>query len=222
MTHPALAHLTAELRETSPDDFGPSVPVYVLGRDELPEEHWQDGSLAHVCFDLELQPFLESRGAWIGRGYAAAFDLERIPPNELAGVFMHEASHWLCGSDPLGSNDSEMRLATAAGWRPAEEPLAEFLQHIGPPDESGLPPWEQHGLQFIRAAMHLWGRFEGRVPLASLRLGGPQYGLSDWRVYRGRLEEEVYQHRTGSIRSVLATPCPPKAVELFELDTATH
>lgn len=217
MTHPALAQLTDELRARCPEDFRDAT-IYTFTRDELPQEHWFPGSVAHVLLDVEIQPWLGSLGVWNGRGYAAAFDLAQLPGDALPGVYCHEAAHWLCGLLPTAN--SEHRLAAVAGWNDSKEPLADFLKSIDRPPM--LWPWDEHGLDFIRAGLHVWSRFDGLTSLAGLRLAGPRYGLSDFRAYRQRFDDELCQYRTGSIRELLKTPCPTEAVQLFEYDTAAH
>lgn len=107
-----------------------------------------------LSLDLMLQPWLESRGEWIGRRPAIWIDDVAIGASAakfaadkrlaVAAVAVHEASHvaagrWQQRYYSPGVRDAAVELAA----------YAEATRH-----RASVPPFYQHGWQFVRLCVH--------------------------------------------------------------------
>lgn len=168
--------------------------------------------------DLQLQPWLESRGEWAGRGFACVVDAERFPTfPDLAGALLHEFAHWLDG--PLPEDDDRLAESLAEPLTTCMAanhrlPLAERSYY-----QPNLPPWHQHGSQFVRACCHLANRAGALV--ASIRprhlVFGKAYGLASEQTFMNALASELSNR--GSIREILTTQPPQRFTDLWETIT---
>jgi hypothetical protein len=217
MSPASLSSYADTLRRADPEDFG-HLPLYLVDRADVPDLAWPDDAAAYtaVATDLELQPHLEAIGQWCGRGLAMVVDIDGVREDHLAGLIIHEAGHWLTG--PLPSGLVAVRsLCTTAGWQADTESLADFLATV--PQLPATTAWADHGSDFIRAALHLWSRWQPAFPLDVLPVAGGQYDLSPLWLYYFKCDTELAQHRSGSIRDILATPEPAGFAALSRLDT---
>ncbi len=210
-----LSPLVDMLRRVAPEDFPPEIPIYLLTADEgIRQILGADdcGACTSNIMSWQLRPYLEDTGRWQGLGYCAAFYTSHV--NELAGIAIHEAAHMIVQGRPMPASNYR-KLATAAGWT-GEVPLTDFIEGCTP---VSAPAWRGHGVDFIRAALHLHARWPDDVPIEHLRIAGRRYGLTPAQFYAWRLEDELQSHPTGSIREILETPPPTEFAELFRADT---
>ena len=155
--------------------------------------------------DLMLCDWLSSRGLWIGRGFATVINTDLISPTtqDFVGIVFHECAHHICR--PLPENIGDDNLTEFS--RACVEAFADSNDGTRPEQ---LTPWDDHGLDFVRASCHLAHRVAKVVESVRpchLRFASQYYPLPfNEAAFMTALADEL--DRTGSIRDILATPAP--------------
>ncbi|WP_397570393.1 hypothetical protein [Schlesneria sp. T3-172] len=133
---------------------------------------------------------------------------------------IHEMAHLLSSPSMLRNPDSPPETKVQTGIS-----LSETLR-LHPdkwPAYSGKPAWATHGLQFLRAILHLQERMYCRgweIPLSY---------LGDWKGYGYRtpiatylaaLQDEIDSRRDEPIRQILSSRCPKDFLKMWATDLA--
>ncbi len=96
-----------------------------------------------------------------------------LPLNMLTATVIHEAAHWLTYPVPVEFTAEETAICKAAGWDATKQPLIDFVKSFAERPSAGpQPPWFGHDLQFIGAALHIWGRWRPWLKLDDLNVAG--------------------------------------------------
>lgn len=224
-----LAQAVALCRRVAPDLAGR--PLYIMWRHMLPVE--MVGGELFGCtmrgLDAVLQPALERRQAWHGRGSAMLIDLHAIVADVRAdflsratrrryvrgnvlGVALHELAHIVvdfkaacdaevCDPEPAPSpRQVAAYCALLAGYDPTKDPV----------------PWADHEADFIRVALHLAAR-AAHPPIGVVDTACA-YGWSPTSAYVLALGDEPARMQQWPLTRVLATAPPPEFVALWRSD----
>jgi hypothetical protein len=208
-------------RAASPHDLPADVAFYAVHAFELgaaAPDYIDAGRMrayTRVGLDLELRRPLESLRRWTRRGVAMLigwtepfvdFGLGLKTWRAMIGLALHEYAHTLV--EPLSS----YRNADAIDRRAA----------AAAPTVSEAQDLEQHGLQFLRALLHLHtraARLGVDVKLDHLHAWGSRYRHAGPAVYQNVLGEELRESTPAlPIRWILANPPPKLAAAQFEFD----
>ena len=180
-----------------------------------------------AVFDLLLQPLLESRGLWRGRGFCCLVNPKVFDHlnhagkrRELLGIVLHELSHFL--TFPASLTDPREDPAPVLGLR-----LLRFDPNgVDPFAVKELPksyPWSGHGLDFIRISLHLASRARDRgFDICDDITRADYYRLSSTSTYRAILNDEIHQRRSEPIQRILNSHPPPEFVLQFGRDVMNH
>ncbi len=208
------------------------VPVYVLSTSNgAPQTLGLPGSwgTAGRTLDVSARPWLESRGALVGRRPAIYIDDLAIRDAAFAddvdcnsdqrpGLFreyiraivIHELAHVVeCGIDRQPVS-------------PAVEAKAAFVAAYSASvvDDKGFPPWRTHTLQFVRAACHL--RFRALQIGVDVNLGllipFQDYGLSLGVWYWQGLMDEMKKLAALSIFDIATIRPASDVLDLWRSD----
>jgi hypothetical protein len=215
------------LREAFPLDLPPDRAVYFA--DAIDAGSHLTAGAAHTLaatspsLDLQLRPRLETWGQWRGRGFAILLPdinrfMSRFSDAEQLGVFAHEFAHQLDAGDHWAESEGTGALLNAIRGEVVASVMIEMAARP-------RPPWDQHEVRFTRAALHLHHRLLSAghpVPLASMFIAGPVFGLSPAESYREALGDELHDRTGEPIRDILKSPAPAKLMDLWQSDTATR
>ncbi|HUG89249.1 MAG TPA: hypothetical protein VML55_00340 [Planctomycetaceae bacterium] len=205
--------------------------VYIVLRAELNSSFDQCGrclGYTSPFLDVQLEPFLERDGRWAGRGFATViyedailaawrarrpgFDVDWL----LTTVVLHELAH---------------HTERGRSWRHklavelAERPLKDWA-NTGPPKlsreflsfDADLPPWHNHGAEFIRSAIHVvhraWTLCGFPIHSQQIDAAGELYGLASIGDYAHALGDEPARLADRPLLEVLASD-PPEAFSIF-------
>lgn len=231
-----LDETVGRLRALLPLDFPDSLPIYLVGRYEIPPHLARVGEMSsclactsHVM-DMQFRRELERNRRWRGRGFAVQIcDIQLFyEPDELLRVLLHEAAHYFDCAQPLLLRPVEELPADLQylDELPAVENEAEEQARLDAKIAADrlARPWRSHEWRFIRAAGHLAHRatLNGR-PTSPDDLFFPQfYGLSPMRDQLAALGDEPERCAHLPLREVMATDSPPALIELFEADRARY
>jgi hypothetical protein len=190
-------------------------PLYIL---DLPESYPRpagcDAFATHVL-DFSLRDELLRRGEWTGPGAAIVFCRPAPSAADALALTVHEVGHLVPHVAP--PVDREPSLDELVAERQLLTRLAE--PDTGPPI---LAPWGLvHGLDFIRAALHLADRGWRRgytFPGHSLAAGEP-YGLSPLAAYAIALADEPYRLAGATFAEIEAIEPPAAFSALWAKDT---
>jgi hypothetical protein len=223
-----LADLAAEAaalcRLAAPIDLG-ETPVYVVPQSSLPPAMGRGSfclGYTTPALDLFLRPHLG--GAWQGRGAcmvindveAAAFGpahLRRL----FLGVVIHELVHIIEEFLP------SIRAAVEPSPAAVESANLSIAAYLSRPAERvrdwGEQIYRTHGLQFLRAALHLRHRVQALTGLnmSAARVIGP-VPLSHPDFYAKRLGDEPARLAGLSLTAIAKLPAPPAFVALYAAD----
>lgn len=134
-------------------------------------------------------------------------------------ILLHEIAHLLPAKPAVAASGDEPTREDRA--RQANY-LAEWAEAASSP----ALPWDEHGEEFIRVALHLHFRacrLLGRdIPLDGLCAGYIGYRLSHPAVYRQELGDEPDRMIGARFDEILATAPPEGFTELFESDTGIY
>jgi hypothetical protein len=215
-----LHQLGRTLQEVCPEDF--PQPVYVLDKRDILAALWPGDAwgFAQAGLDLHCQPILERQAVWQGRGYCIGVDVAAHSSEEhITATALHEFGHLLRQPAPKPFTLKEEALCRQCGWDSRTERLIDFLTRFEPAEpEPVRPVWTSHDVPFVRALLHVWARWPDPVwlPLTN-HSGGLCTFTSVWS-YQLRLQEELQDFPSGSIRGLLELPAPAEFVRLFERD----
>lgn len=223
------------LRQLAPIDVD-GMPLYALYADDVPNGFLPVGAsgVTGRPLDLALQSHLETSGQWKGRGPALIVDAGAAQEMALAkadavggldvedfcslrealiaSIALHEFAHTLSRSIDTATDkphEAIEALWTGAASRPFEETFT-----------ATLPPWFQHGADYIRALCHLAYRAEvdGHMIVADAAFASDIYELSSLDDYREALGDEPKQLFGCSFAAIRATRPPEAFVELWQSD----
>jgi hypothetical protein len=154
------------LRKISPIDFPEGLPIYVCDRNGLgPDFDCQNSfGFTNAMLDLRLQPILEERGEWFGRGFCCVINTGLIrskfplsAPGDFDSFFsriaLHEAIHHFQFGRITAATEREENLAESL-----KEVLAEFRASTVEEMKASSPdlyPWTGHDATFGRLAIHI-------------------------------------------------------------------
>lgn len=202
------------------------MPVYVLSEAEIPSWLHCKGVIAWTSRNLDerLRPSLEDRGLWRGRGPAIVLCkswFSRDEPSRLA-ILVHEAAHcvtWLGRlltekhRTPEDWTNLESILNTEGG---DEFVLAKFRDVFGDEVDSfdAYARHLHHGLDFVRAGLHLWRRSSWQVSIDDVGLFSCLYQCAEARLAMDALADEL--DCGGDILAVLNSSPPKEFATLFE------
>lgn len=227
-----LDHVGRLLRQAAPRDLA-GMGVYLVPSTCGPEAATPESVMAwtNANADLVLQSYLESRGRWRGRGFAAVFsrqnwerECKALSVCGLLATSLHELAHWLLHPAPIAgtaaAHAADKRkglMLRATSILAIDEGRSQFV------NPTTRPKWHAHEHQWIRAAIHLAAATRKRVGFniqtASLQVAGDIYGLSDVDEYEDALAAEPTPGFRDSFRDLLSTPAPPEFIELWNRDT---
>lgn len=206
-----LRELDTELRDT---------PIYLFDACEADDSDlWlrpgQRGSTS-CWLDLRLSEQLKRSGEWAGRGFAALIDSERVANwNDLWGVCIHEAAHYLSAPAQVDTAEPEQAAAEIS------ELLASLADAVGytPPATEAEQNHAGHGKDFVRAAAHLAYRAANiAAPIRpELAHFGEKYhrGVTEATVMQS-LRRELRSCQGMRIRTILKTNEPMEFSRLFD------
>lgn len=219
------------LRRLAPLDYPEGLPLYVIPRSTLPDEHSGCFKGAVGVYIPRLaamaRPWLEARRAWKGEGpgvlvddaklWEWALELEKelsytsaatLFEGRFRGIALHEIAH------ELDRRETPVEQKQVADMKTNGATLSSTAQEIAEQDVLGRnkdQPWRDHDERWIRATLHLVIRAKliGE-PLAMLdvSVADEKYGLSPAEDYLAALGDEPERLARESIRSILATPEP--------------
>lgn len=201
------------------------LPIYIVPQTRLPANL---GGLS-VCggytasrLDLHLRDYIPDHR---GRGPCMVINdghLRATYPEDFDYYFtatvLHELAHllmqpWLY---------DERATATPEALRREARRVADMVATETP--EDGHPPFEGHGAQFIRVALHLRHRAEmcGTWLAPNDLCAGHRYSLSHARRYQVALADEPERLATMSIAKIITTKPPPEFAQLWADDVHAH
>ena len=194
-----------------------AAPLYFLP--SLPS-HYSRVAGACLAFatrrrDVQIRARLVADGRWQGPGPTICFADQTLSLSEMLAVTVHEISHLLPASEPQA--DSE-----PTGFDFAKN---EFVLAVASADSKRktLPPWHDHGADFIRRVLHTGYRGSVRgghtFEIADVNFGGACYGLSSGVDYLVALGDEPARMVDATFQEVAATDTPAEFLQLFEHDT---
>lgn len=204
---------TRLLRLVSPADFE-STPVYILDRTELDDRfdhHERCAAWTASDLDLRLQPTLESRGEWQGRGFAfVTFQGPAGHPSDYEWrqlvVTLHECVHRF-QEDRSAVFEHPVAAMQAAYATMYEADGPNLFSNNQQPRQ---PPWDAHASDFIRLAIHVSHRANsvGFVCKPGWLWDSDAYKLSQIERYIERLGDEPQRFRDRSLFAVAESPAP--------------
>lgn len=212
------------LRECLPVDLE-NRPIYILAQSEIPAELHISGARAWTSglLDFHLKPILEQEQRWQGPGLSmVVVDADVIQGDLTNGlaVLLHEIGHCL---------EAESKYSTRwqVNFAPELGPI--FAERYGGPvdvetefPDCVFPRWYGHGLDWIRASLHIHHRAFHRgwwLTPSAMSIGGEYRGLSDGMEYRQRLLPELTREHDTPIVEILKRPAPDGFNDLWIQDT---
>ncbi len=212
------------LRECLPVDLE-NRQVYIVAENEIPTQFHTSGVRAWTSclLDQHLKPSLEQQDRWQGNGLSMVIvdaDVIRGDLTNGLAVLLHEIGHCL---------EAESKYVTRweVNFAPELGPI--FAERYGKPVKIQslfpgrvFPAWQDHGLDWMRASLHLHYRAFRRgwwVTPSAMSIGGDFRGLSDGMEYRERLLPELEREQDVPVIEVLKQPASPGFTELWNKDT---
>lgn len=181
---------------------------YVIHRDELPKPFCDlpVAGWTAPADDLRFRDVIDELIGWSGRGpviVTSGDDWQTV-----AAVSLHEAAH-VIESNWRYPEDESRALA------PTEVFVARAVDGVQMKSD-----WSRqvHGLRFHRCLAHLMGRVPFCRELGALDdviVAAESYGWPNWFTIRRAFSCEVWERRNEPIRSILESPAPAEAAELF-------
>ncbi|MEI8383040.1 MAG: hypothetical protein WCJ09_23165 [Planctomycetota bacterium] len=201
------------LREVLPVDLE-NRPIYILAQSEIPAEFHTKGVRAWTSclLDQHMKPILELQNRWQGNGLSMVIVDADVIQGDLSdgfAVLLHEIGHCL---------EAESKYVTRwqVNFAPELGPI--FAAQYGKPVKIQslfpgrvFPAWQDHGLDWIRASLHLHFRAMRRGWLltpSSMSIAGDFRGLSDGMLYRERLLSELESEQDVPVIEILQRPAP--------------
>ena len=225
MTQPHWSdYWTDRLRESLPIDLE-NRPIYILAQSEIPAEFHTSGARAWTSclLDQHMKPILEQQDRWQGNGLSMVIvDADTILGDLSDGfaVLLHEIGHCL-------EAESKFVSRWQVNFAPELGPI--FAERYGTPVKIQslfpgrvFPAWQDHGLDWIRASLHLHYRAMRRGWLltpSSMTIAGDFRGLSDGMLYRERLLSELKSEQDVPVIEILQRPAPDGLTDLWIQDT---
>lgn len=164
--------------------------------------------------DFAIRDELIRTGDWSGPGLVIVLCNWTTTP-DLHRLVIHEAAHHLPYTPPRPDQEPtpDQRAREAAQvilWASGGDPL----KHAR--------PWEDHGIDFTRACLHLAHRAAREAAAVEIDelCAGWGYGLSPARFYAEDLGDEPQHMHQHSFDEILATPVPGPFIHRWESDTA--
>ena len=198
-------------------------PIYPISGEwiEFDAQHslarWNAKGYAHHALDAFFSQFLQARGNWRDRGLCLVAE-SHVVSGEQRKLLIHEYAHLLQKDPPI----AHLSVAGCLGTFNPSFNRERFTQLAGltAEDESNVP-WAKHGDRFHRCLLHLIHRANcnGLRAQPDEFYGGSFYGLSSMGKYFASLNGECHRLQSRPIRSILATPLPPRFRELWWRDT---
>jgi len=197
-----------------------NVPVYLLSEAEWPSNDNSLDCLAYTgpFLDVAMSDYLLERGRWLGEGFATVLFLDRINcgMENLLGVLLHELAHWSLFAPRISRFDDAYVYSDLTRRLIAEANNERKLVELS------LPPWEDHGLDFVRNGVHLWHRATAICPEIKpfhLSYSGPYYDCGE-HVWPALMKDELRDLRDVPIRSIREHVLPNKLLPFWECLTA--
>ncbi len=219
-----MARAVCLCRAVAPLDLA-GAPLYIVRQSRLPE-HLGGKAVCDgfTCPRLDLYLREAIGPAWQGRGPCMVIndtDFGRLdaPDAEchMLATVLHELAHILERPpvDRAGEDMDEAKLIFESLC------VGHAVSRETPPDETAAP-FQNHGLRFIRAALHLRHRAQAAGVLVTLSgcCAGRRYGLSHLNLYRKALGDEPARLAGLAIRDILRTPYPKAFRRLWAADVA--
>lgn len=188
-------------------------PVYLVDHRTAPELNIPRGVLAWAGWKAPyaVRPFVN----WQGAGFATVLRMDRIHPDDLTALVLHELCHWL----PLAA-----LVARADRHEGFQQTAAEAGETSRAADlTAGLPenlprPWSGHGPEFVRLYLHAtWRASRAGFPIR-------QRAAYDWwmyrtaplRVWQRLLRGEPHRLRGLALQDVAAEAAPAAYTEFSD------
>lgn len=198
------------------------VPVYLV-----PQSTTEFRGVTTLAFtgprvDVWTRPTIGK--SWRGRGVAVVVnekELDDEPPevrtDVLAALGVHEVAHALTDGWALVRKRGEPRLTRRDVL--ATIPAAAALYEEPPTDKIDDFEFDNHGIDWIRTALHMRARLERQgTYLPASRVIGRRPLLSLAETYAGALGDEPERMAGRPFADLLATPPPPAFASLWEED----
>lgn len=198
-------------------------PIYLLWHPaDLPEPHNSGAYTFPATTNVAIRDRLVSRGEWQGPGPTLVLlpdDFKRDTEGNrkcLAGRVLHELTHHLPFQPITDESCDEARAVHLQQYQEWAKPESKANRKPG-------PPWQQHGLRFTRACLHIhfrtvWHRWPMAFDLDDLAFAGSTYCLSSPYSYRRALGDEPGRMIDKPLTDVLKTPAPQAFADLFRAD----
>ena len=200
-----------------------AVPIYLVPQSITPFAGSLMLAFTHPRLDVWVRSAIGER--WEGRGVCVvvndallAEEPDCLRSDVLAAHAVHEAAHAIAddgwaltrGDDTEPDAESVRRIIPLAAERMSSPQNAK----VGPPGE-----FDVHGVGWLRTVLTMRQRLEDAgVYLAASRVVGHRPELSRPEGYAFLLRDETNRTAGLTFAEILATPAPPKFVELWEQD----